>query len=551
MVLRTKTRRQFAIGIVVLAVALAGEARASDVVERARAERLAAAGRCDEALPILVGLTDGAPNDARLALLRGDCELQLDRFEDALVSLRRARALDPTLQDVDVSIAAASFHAGDFSGALTAVADARRAGSTRPELNLYEGLALFGLENDDANAARSLERAGQGGARSLDPVASYYAGMAWKRAGDQDRAREALRRVIIDYPDSEWAIAAQRALDGATTTALAMPRMWARVRAGMEWNSNAVYIGNGVALPEDISNKSDFLGVVTAEFGSEFYRSGPWSLGARADYEGTAHTEVSDFDLQYPGIGLWVDHRLSNVSLLRLDYSLHYGWLGYDAYVTAHQLTPQWMRDFGNRGLLRVYGEFVYNDFHSNDTNVADGPGAIGDPCVGVAFCGPPGLDESAERNRDGIGARLGFDHTLPVAWMHGNVWGGLFYEIYDSRGTEYQFDGYGVRAGFRSALPAQLTLFGWAGYTYRPYRHASTYPDPDDANIANRQQYGLSGNDRIDHVVEVEVELERRLTDSLSASIRYAYLWNSSNVAVYDYDQNVVGAYLTWVWSR
>ena len=32
----------------------------------------------------------------------------------------------------------------------------------------------------------------------------------------------------------------------------------------MEWNSNAVYIGNGVALPEDISNKSDFLGVVTA-----------------------------------------------------------------------------------------------------------------------------------------------------------------------------------------------------------------------------------------------------------------------------------------------
>ena len=549
--MRAKHRRRLAIGIVVLAAALASEVRASDVVERARAERLASAGRCDEALPILTGLTTREPNDARLVLLRGDCELQLDHFEDALVSLRRARSLDPTLPDVDVSIAAASFHAGDFQGALNAVADARRAGSKRPELNLYEGLALFGLQNDDANAAHALERAGQGGARSLDPVASYYAGMAWRRAGDQDRAREALQRVIIDYPDSEWAVAAQRALDGATTTALTVPRMWARVRAGMEWNSNAVFIGNGVALPEDISNKSDFLGVVEAEFGSEFYRSGPWSLGARADYVGTAHTEVSDFDLQYPGVGLWVDHRLSNVSLLRLDYAFHHGWLGYDSYVTSNLLTPQWMRDFGSRGLLRVYGQIWYDDFHSNAGGVADGPGAVGDPCIGVSFCGPPGLDEAKERNRDGIGAGVGFEHTLPVAWLRGNVWGGLFYEFYDSRGTEYQYDGYGLRAGFRSELPAQLTLFGWAGYTYRPYRHASTYPDPDDPNVRSRREYGLSGADRTDNVVEVEVELARRITDSLSASVRYAYLWNSSNVAVYDYDQNVVGAYLTWVWSR
>ena len=549
--MRAKARRLRVIGIVVVAAALASEALASDVVERARAERLAAAGRCDEALPILADLTAREANDARLALLRGDCELRLDRYEDALVSLRRARALDPKLPDIDVSIAAAAFHAGDFEGALNAVADARRAGSTRPELNLYEGLALFGLERDDGSAARVLETAGHGGARSLDPVASYYAGMAWKRAGDEDRAREALRRVIIDYPGSEWAVAAQRALDGATTTAVPVPRMWARVRAGMEWNSNVVFIGDGVALPNDISGKSDFLGVVTAEFGSEFYRNGPWAVGARADYLGTANTEATDFDLQYPGVGLWVDRRLSDVSLLRVDYAFHYGWLGYDGYVTSNLLTPQWMRDFGTRGLLRVYAELAYNDFHSNADGVAAGPGAVGDPCVGVSICGPPGLDESAERNRDGIGAGVGFDHTLPVAWLRGNVWGGLFYEFYDSRGTEYQYDGYGLRAGFRSELPAQLTLFGWAGYTYRPYRHPSTYPDPNNPNIANRQEYGLSGADRTDNVFEVEIELERRLTDSLSASVRYGYLRNASNVAVYDYDQNVVGAYLTWVWSR
>ena len=533
--------------------ALAPPAGAEDVVDRARVERLAAAGRCDEAQQALAALAASSPGDARLAQQVGDCRLRANQYEEALVALRRARTLDATLPGVDLSIAIASFHTGDLDGTLEAVAAARRGGAKQPELELYEGLALYGLGRDDPGAARSLESvAGVGGAaRGIDPVANYYAGMAWQRAGDRDRARSALQRVIEEYPGTSWAQAAQRALDGNSASGTQAKRMWARVTAGIEWDSNAVFRGEGVTLPEDISNQDDFLGVLAAEIAAEVVQSGPWTLGLRADYLGTYHFDLTDFDLQYPGVGAWVDYRLSPASLLRLDYAFHYGWLGYEAYVTSNLLSPQWFHQFDDYGLFRLYGLLSYDDFHDNVGDEVAGPGMVGDPCVGTTRCGPPGINEAHARDRDGYGGGLGFDHTVPVAAIRGEVWGGAFWEFYQSEGSEYQFNGYGLRTGFRSEFAPKWALAGWAGYIYRPFHHASTYPAPDNPQLLAGQEYALASYNRRDQVVDVEIELAREITDSLSASIRYAYTWNPSNVAVFDYDRSVIGAYVTWAFDR
>ncbi len=549
---RAVARRTVAMAIVV-AAALAPQAWAGDVVERARAERLAAAGRCDEALQALTTIATAEPGDARLIQQVGECQLRKEKYEDAVISLRRARMLDPTLHDADMSLAIASFHTGDFEGTLEAVTSARGAGSQRPELALYEGLALYGLGRDDSAAARSLESvAGVGGAaRGIDPVANYYAGMAWQRAGDRDRARAALQEVIDENPGTSWAQAAQRALDGGSASGTQAKRMWARVTSGIEWDSNAVFRGEGVTLPDDISNEDDFLGVLAAELAGEVVQSGPWTVGVRADYLGTVHFDLTDFDLQYPGVGAWVDYRLSAANLLRLDYAFHYGWLGYDAYVTSNYLSPQWFHQFEAYGLFRAYGLLTYDVFHDDSGDEIAGPGVVGAPCVGTTRCGPPNINEAEARDRDGYGGGVGFDHTLPVEWLRGSVWGGLFWEFYQSDGSEYQFNGYGLRTGFRSEFAPKWALAGWAGFIHRPFHHASTYPDPNNPQLLAGQEYALSSDNRLDEVIDVELELAREITDSLSVSLRYAYTWNNSNVAVFDYDRSVVGAYLTWAWDR
>ena len=46
-------------------------------------------------------------------------------------------------------------------------------------------------------------------------------------------------------------------------------------------------------------------------------------------------------------------------------------------------------------------------------------------------------------------------------------------------------------------------------------------------------------------------MRLERPITERLTASLRYDYLRNFSNVDVFDYDRHLVGGYLTYYWQK
>src|SRR6516162_11594470 len=100
----------FALSLPVLA---ASGAIADDLSAlRARAESLASSGRCEEALEVIAKA--GAPDDAKLALLTGQCQIRLKRYADAESSLEHALALDPNLPNGDLSLGIARYHAGDF-----------------------------------------------------------------------------------------------------------------------------------------------------------------------------------------------------------------------------------------------------------------------------------------------------------------------------------------------------------------------------------------------------------------------------------------------------
>ena len=42
-------------------------------------------------------------------------------------------------------------------------------------------------------------------------------------------------------------------------------------------------------------------------------------------------------------------------------------------------------------------------------------------------------------------------------------------------------------------------------------------------------------------------MEIEKYLTDTLSASLRWSYLNNNSNVGVFAYDREITGVYVTY----
>jgi tetratricopeptide (TPR) repeat protein len=539
-------------------------------VLRLRAETLAAAGRCEEALRVVERARRVASDDGRLAHIAGQCELRLRRYPQAVESLEEAKRLAPELADLDLHLAMARFHLGDLAGSERALGDARARTPERAEIDLYEG--LIRLERAQMReAAEALERARRRDPLAVEPIASYYAGVAWRSAAEEARAREALQRVKRESPDSPWAVEAERALTERAamkglpdrrdlggehqaerplgSMAPDQPRAsWMLLSAGFEYDDSVVLKGSGVVLPEEISHDGDGRVVWTAEIGTELLRSEDWFLGFLAGYYGSVHDDLEDFNVQYPSATVWLDRRITESSTARLQYDFGYGWVGgSDPYLANHVLTPALFHAWPRWGTTRFFAELHKSNFLFSSDDAPDGtPGASpGDPCpVPLASCGPFGANESRARNRDGYGTIAGFDHALPLDDGKTELRGGYRFHYYGARGREYSYRGHEVNLGVQRQLIDGLMLDLGASYTYRPYRHPSSFPDPDE--LVFGEQYRLSSIRRREETLQFDAIVEWEFSDRLVGSLRYSYLDNDSNTAVYDYDREIVGAFLT-----
>jgi len=526
-----------------LAALAAPRALADDLSAlRSRAESLAAGGHCEEALDVVAKA--GAPEDAKLELLTGQCQIRLKRYPEAVSSLEHARTLDPNLPNVDLSLGIARYHAGDFDGAREAFASARAKGETSAELDLYDGLLLL-QRADTRDAAAALDRARLSDP-GVEPVASFYSGLAWSSLDDRSQARAALKRVIEEAPGTPWAEAAERALKDIDNR---NPRKWLRMSVGAEYDTNVALLGYGVVLPPGVSHQGDVRAVWWADAGAELFRTQSWEGGVRAHYYGNAQGSLHQFNEEYPGGGLWVDHRVDDSTTLRLEYDYGYAWVGgADPYLSGNTSTLSVIHNWGEVGTTVVstsafYDEYFFVAFPPQNVPVVGTPGAN---CR--IECAPLGVNTVAALDADGFGATTGFDHAVPLGWNGTIVNGGYNYQFYNSEGSEWKYSGHELHLGVHTNLPFDVRLYVVGSYTYRPFENPSVFPNTSARTLAQIQNtaYRLNGFNRRDNVYQVEVGLERKITDSLSVSVRYNYLDNDSNTDVYRYTRQIVGGYLT-----
>ncbi|MEE8581782.1 MAG: tetratricopeptide repeat protein, partial [Myxococcota bacterium] len=302
-------------------------ARAADdesVVLWLRAERHASAGRCDDALPLLRRVRKLDPEHARAALVEGQCAIQLRRYGKAIEPLRTAKRLDSTLSEADLSMAIASYHLGEYARAERALAAFEKRDPNRAELHLYKGLIL--LQRAEAQgAAAELERARSIDPGAVEPVASYFAGLAFESIQERDRAEQALRRVSRESAGTIWSEQADRVLSRMAKQDRL--RYWVGASSGFEYDDNVVLRGTGVNLPSNISDDGDVRGLWSVNGGVELYRSDDWVAGLLASYSGSAHDDLNAFDEHFTRTALWVDRRLDDLTFLSLLVDFGYSWL--------------------------------------------------------------------------------------------------------------------------------------------------------------------------------------------------------------------------------
>lgn len=534
------------ISLLIAAIWLAAPAWGQEAeVAVVRASALARQGHCPEALQVLarVSRANGA-----VARLRGQCQLELRDYPAAAASLEEAKRLEPGLPDVDLLLAMARFHQGDLVGSEAALDAAAATSGKRSEYHLYRGLIL--LQEAQASAAASeLQRAQETAPGPAEPTTSYYAGLAWAASDQRERAEQAFDRVIAAAPDSVWATEARKAKEKLAHASVAS--WWAWARGGIEYDNNVVLRGTGVTLPRDISGQGDWRGVWTLSGGYELLRTPKWSAGVTGTYYGAAQSDLSTFDQHNPVLGAWLDRRLGEATTLRLRVDAGYAWVDQSPFVASQTFGPELYHDWGEAGRSKLYVSAAHRDyFFSRGGDVPAGPGFAGGACVPpAAFCGPPGINERRELDRDGWGVTVGADHAYQLVPARTELSGGYRFHTYDSRGSEYQFDAHEVWLGTKTRLPWDLELRLYGSYAHSEYDNPSVFPSPRD--VMAGVQYALQGVARRDNTWRFRVALEKFWVPRFSTSIAFSRLDNKSNVDVYDYDRNIVGAYVTYRFGR
>jgi tetratricopeptide (TPR) repeat protein len=536
-----------AVALILISSALPVRAASDrDEVARLQIGQLASEGRCDDALPLIDRERAKAPGDASLALLQGQCRIHLFDYLGALDSLNDAKAISPDLQNLDLYLAIAHLHLEDIPAAQTSIAAAegRVSDESMAQYELYSGLlALY--RDEPREAALAFERARLQNAAEVEPVASYYAGMAWQSVNERELARESFERVIAVDGDGVWGKQAEAAL-GATTLA---QRSWVTARLGMEYDTNVLVQG---VIPPGVSgvadgDASDGRAVWFLDGGLELFRTEKFSGGVQANYAGNVHFHLRDFDTHYPTGGGWLDYDHDEQTLFRLRYNVGYAWVGYEDFVTSQLIGGTLYRNWGDPGRTELALVWDWANYHYP---LEQPPTASGGTCGGLSTCAPEGFNVVAAQNRDGNGLRASLLHRYDIEAARGDfiraleIRGGYAYRRYWSKGTDWQFQGHELRLGLLFLLPWELEFDLVGEYVRRPFDHVTSWPNlpvPDDGT-----PWTLGPEARLDNVYIVATEIEKPINDLLSVSTRYAYLRNQSNSEWFDYDRHVVGAYAT-----
>ncbi|MCP5040314.1 MAG: hypothetical protein GY944_04740, partial [bacterium] len=370
-------------------------------MERVRASHLAATGRCEKALEIAQTV---ASRDAATELMIGKCAIQAQQYARALPALERAGELDSGLVGVNLYRGIALYHLEDFEASRAALSDARAVGDEVALLEFYNGLLLL-RDDEPRKAALAFERAAARGPDLVEPVASYYAALAWQSLNENEPLNSAVDRVRDEEPEGPWAeeaeklvaLQAQRHRGGQTGL-----QRWLNLRLGEEYDSNVLLHGEGSDLPDlpaGFSDDDDWRTVWSVSAGAEVAEIEKWTLGVMLGYAGNAHDDLDAFDAHYLVGTFWADREIRPTTVGRLRMDIGAGWVDDDPYVYDLSLEAIVEERWGRWGTTKGSFGLDFNDYRYDiDLGTEDETKEYGDLV-----------------DQDGMGIHVGVEHELPL----------------------------------------------------------------------------------------------------------------------------------------
>lgn len=468
-------------------------------------------GRLDEARAEFERVLEADPRDAGALQYLGLIAQARKDAAAAIELYQRALEIRPDDPDIRFDLGTALLETGRNAEAEQAFEQVLAEQPDRARAHLLAGVAAYrrGAEaprdsrsalDAYAEALAQLERAA-----ALDPSlrleAQYYAGLAEAFSGDRRRAQETFAEVERQSPLHPLSISARNLREQLEPK---LPeRAWdAALTVGGEWDSNPTVAG------EAVTRDADFRGVYQLQG-----RVRAWDkqdLSATLGYDGyvSTHSQETEVDLQTHLGWASASWRRGRVQLAaRYDFAYTFIDLS-DRFRRLNQVTPTVAVQEGGWGISQLFYQFQDLRFlESNDDSA---------------------LDRDGDRHIVGLNQYLFLpEPTGTLRYLRI----GAFGDFWDTDGTEFRYNGWELSSGAVAALPAEIDFTLVYRFGRRYYRDISIY-EPEK---------------RRDRSHWLSVELTRPLGRHWEVSAAGSFLFNHSNVDVYEYNRYVVGTYLSY----
>ena len=468
------------------------------------------AGNYQKALENFFKAEKTFPDDPDIPFYLGLTYLQLNQKGKAIEYLQKTVKLNPNYLDAHFQLGMILIQEKDYKNAISHLKKVFKQQPEKENLGYFLGYAYFNLKNHK-KALYYFEK-NKTSDKSIEQLNLYYSGLCKTYLGKPEEAEKLYQKVIKIDPTSPLASPSEQLLR-------VKPFIPKEKRLNFELTTRFQYDDNLVLIPTtNVYNLRDRKRKTTIEL---FYLKGEYALLR------TPHSQIStsyglyqticnslrDNDVQDHIVSLdWLysdrKETFPNKSL-RLTYSYDHLLSDYKSFLYRHTLRPILIIQETPKNLTLF--QYTFQDKIFKDIPLFD------------------------EDRRDAKNHELGFVHFLRFNQGKHFLKTGYFYDREFARGDNWDYQGNKGIAGFQYTFPKDLRFNLDYEYKNIHYENPNIFFDQHRKDIERNLSAGISKD--IGKNKDKTISLEYRRTV------------NSSNIALYDYEKNLVSAGMSWRW--
>ncbi len=252
----------------------------------------------------------------------------------------------------------------DYTRAIENFKAALKEKPDNPSANLYLGIALCNSGNEK-EGEKLLKKA-----LKLEPLSArtnLELGILYYKRGIYDEAKDFFEAVKNLSPGTDLSDMAKdyiREIERKEKRGKITEKNWAfSLTGGLQYDSNVVLEPSDGTLPQGISRKSDWRGIIYLDAKYTPALTDNFTIGPTYSFYQSIHRELDDFNVQQHLPGIILNFAISDNFTIRTHYTYEYTTVGKEEYLSAHTIFPMLVISEGKGFFTALNYRYQQKDF--------------------------------------------------------------------------------------------------------------------------------------------------------------------------------------------